>query len=215
MTDMKLRPIYDHVLVEVEREWNQEIKGKHGIVGVTFENEIERGLGAIRTGKVVATPRGLSDSHAVLGIQDTFEVGDKVYFHFNSIDADSRMETDIEKKPNYLVHCGSIFCIVRNGKIIMYASRVLAEPIFDDDVVEDGGIRVKKTKSGIITEINVGHNTKKARLSYIGNPLAHQSPVDVAPGEVIYYTRDADFENEIEGKIYFCMLQEDLLAKEI
>lgn len=212
---MKVRPILDHVLVEVESEWREEIKTKSGVIGVTFENEVERGLGAIRTGKVIATPRGLSKIHSVAAIQERIEEGDIVYFHFNAIDAESRMELDVQKKPFYTVHYSSIFCFVRNGVITMVGSRVLAEPVFDDDVVVDGGIRVKKTKSGIITEINVRHNLKKARLSYMGMPLRGQKPPDVMPGEIIYYAQDADFENEIEGKMYFVMFQEDLLMKEI
>lgn len=212
---MKVRPILDNVLVEVEAEWNQEIKTKSGVIGVTFENEIERGLGAVRTGKVVAIPRGLSKIHSVASIQERIEEGDTVYFHFNAIDAESRMELDVQKKPFYTVHYSSIFCYVRNGLITMVGSRVLAEPVYDDDVTIDGGIRVKKTRSGIITEINVKHNIKKARLVNIGNPLRGNKLPDVKPGEIIYYSQDADFENEIEGKTYFVMYQEDLLMKEI
>lgn len=210
-----VRPIYDHVLVETEAEWKQEIQGKNGIIGVTFENEIERGLGAIRTGKVLALPRGLSNSFNVKGIQETLQVGDTVYFHFNSIDAESRVDLDVREKPSYLVHIGSIFCAVRDGHITMVGGRVLAEAIYDDDVVDDGGIKVKKTKSGIITEINVKHNVKKATLSHIGLPKRGEQTIDVAPGDVIYYAKDADFENEVEGKPFFVFYQEDILMKEV
>ena len=212
---MTVQPIYDHVLVEVEAEWKKEVAGKNGIIGINFENEIERGPGAIRKGVVVAIPRGLSDHHALVGIQDNLEVGDTVYFHFNSIDEESRMEIDVLERPNYLVHLGSVFCFVRHNQIKMYGGRVLAEALYDDDVVDEGGIKVKKTKSGIIAEINVTHNVKKARLAHIGNPLAHQPVLDVAPGEVIYYAKDADFENEIEGQKYFVFYQEDILMKEL
>lgn len=212
---MKLRPIYDHVLVEVEAEYKEEIRTKSGIIGVNFENEIVRGLGAIRTGKVIATPRGFSKHYAVATIQERIEEGDTVYFHFNAVDAESRMETDVEKKPFYNIHYSSIFCYVRGGVITMVGSRVLAEPVYDDDVVLEGGIRVKKSKSGIITEINVKHNVKKARLTHIGNPRRGEKLPDVGPGEIVYYAHDADFENEIEGKQYFVMFQEDLLMKEI
>jgi co-chaperonin GroES (HSP10) len=211
---MKVRPILDHVLVEVESEWKQEIQTKSGVIGVTFENEVERGMGAVRTGKVIATPRGFSKHHLISSIQERIEVGDTIYFHFNAIDAESRMELDVQQKPFYTIHYSSIFCFVRNGVITMVGSRVLAEPVFDDDVVVEGGIRVKKTKTGIITEINVKHNIKKARLVNIGNPLRGQKLPDVGPGEIIYYAKDADFENEIEGKLYFIMYQEDLLMKE-
>jgi co-chaperonin GroES (HSP10) len=122
---------------------------------------------------------------------------------------------NIYEKPLYLIGMDHIFVMVRNGDVIMFGSRILAEPLYDDDVVEDGGIRVRKTKSGIISEINVKHNLKKARLSHIGNPLKNEVKTDAAPGDVIFYDKDADFENEVEGKNYFCMMQEDILMKEV
>src|SRR5690606_1840122 len=104
------RPVYDHVLVEVEAEWKGEIKTKSGVIGVVFENTVVRAVGAVRTGKVVAVPRALSQHFLVRRIQERIEVGDIVYFHFNSIDEDSRMEIDVQEKPLYTVNYTSIFC---------------------------------------------------------------------------------------------------------
>jgi co-chaperonin GroES (HSP10) len=212
---MSIQPVYDKVLVEVESEWKTEHVTKSGVIGIAFENDIDRLAGAVRKGKVVAAPRGISDHYYLSRVQDLPQEGDIIYFHFNAILPDNKIDLNIYEKPLYLIGMDHIFVMVRNGDVIMFGSRILAEPLYDDDVVEDGGIRVRKTKSGIISEINVKHNLKKARLSHIGNPLKNEVKTDAAPGDVIFYDKDADFENEVEGKNYFCMMQEDILMKEV
>jgi co-chaperonin GroES (HSP10) len=213
---MNIQPVYDKVLVEVESEWKSEIKGKHGVTGVVFENDIDRSVGAQRKGKVVAVPRAISKDHYMLKlIKDIILVGDIIYTHFNSILPDTKIELKIAEKPYYLVNMEQIFAIVRDGQIRMYGGRVLAEPIFDSDIDDLGGLKVRKTQAGIISELNVKHNFKKATLTHIGNPLEGERKTDVAAGDVIFYEKDSDFENEIEGKNYFCMMQEDIQMKEV
>ena len=75
-------------------------------------------------------------------------------------------------------------------------------------------IPIKKSKSGIIMEMNVKHNPHKAILRHIGNPLRGHKKPDVAIGDLIYYEKDADFENTIEGREYLCMRQDNLLMIE-
>jgi co-chaperonin GroES (HSP10) len=212
---MNARPVFDNVLVEVDSEWKSEIQGKNGIVGVVFENDLDRSVGAQRRGRVVRTPRKISEHHYLSSIRNIVQEGDVVYFHFNSIVPDTRVQFDLLEKPLYLVNMEGIFVIVRDGKIIMNGDRILCEPLFDEDVVEEDGVKVRKTKSGIITEINVKHDLKKARLAHIGEGFIGKKPVNANVGDVVYYDVDADFENEIEGKKYFCMVQEDLLMKQI
>lgn len=211
---VNIQPVYDKVLVEVESEWKTEHVTKSGAIGIAFENDIDRLSGAIRKGKVVAVPRGISDHYYLKMVQDSPQVGDTLYFHFNAILPDRRIDLDLYSKPLYLIGMDNIFAMVRNGDVIMFGSRILTEPVYDDDVEYDHGIRVRKTKSGIISEINVRHNLKKARLTHIGNPLKNEKQPDIAIGDVIFYDKDADFENEVEGKNYFCMMQEDILMKE-
>jgi co-chaperonin GroES (HSP10) len=213
---VKVQPIYDRVLVEVESEWKEEIRGKNGVIGIVFQDDIDRSVGAQRKGVLRVLPRAMSKNHHLLSrVKDQLQVGDTLYFHFNSVTEDSRFQPTLSDKPLYVIPMDNIFCAVRNGEIIMYGGRVLCEPVFDEDVVEDGGIKVRKTKSGIISEINVGHNVKVARLAHIGNPLANDPQLDVSPGENVFYDVDSDFENEIEGKEFFCMIQEDLLMKKL
>jgi co-chaperonin GroES (HSP10) len=203
------QPIYDNLLVSVEYEWKGEVQGKNGIVGVRWETDIDRGIGAQTRACVVQVPRGIS---SFLQPFEKIEIGDVVYFHFNSISEDSRVQLHPNDQPLYLIHLDNIFCIVRNGKILMYKDRVFCLPVFDEDIETlDNGMKVKKTKSGIITQINVGHNMKEATLSHIGAPLPGEPNLNLDPGTKVFYEKDADFENVIEGTTYFCMIQEDLL----
>lgn len=213
---MKVQPVYDKILVEVESEWKSEVKTKSGIVGIVFENDVDRSVGAIRCGRIVAVPRAISKQHYILkDVKEEVKVNDFAYFHFNAITTDSKVDIKIHGKPYYLVGLEDLFCIVRDGQIIMYASRVLAEPLYDEDLIDVGlWGKARKSSSGIITEIHVGHNHKKARLVHIGNPLNGHKELNVRPGDIIYYDKDADFENEVEGKKYFCMIQEDIQMKE-
>jgi co-chaperonin GroES (HSP10) len=201
---MNLIPVKDRFLVSAPSEWNDEIQGKHGIVGVAAVNNIDRSEGAQRWGIVVAIPLGLSDCFKD---REPIQVGDKLYLHFNAIWEETRVQF-CEEQPLWSIHVEDIFCIVRDGKIIMYGDRVFCEPIYDDDVVVEDNLRVRKSRSGLITEINVGHNLRKARVAHVNRDCAAQV------GEVVIYEKDADFENIVEGKTYFCMCNEDILFRQ-
>lgn len=213
-----IQPLLDSILVEVESEWKGEILTKSGVVGIVFENDIERAVGAQRKGTIVAVPRGVSPTHHYLSqVKIDLKVGDTVYFHFNSITSGSRVDiAEFFNEKYYTVPVDQLFVVVRDGKIMPFGDRVLCEQIIEDDVVTlDDGMKVKMTKSGIITTINVGHDAKRATLVYMGSPLFGANPLDVVAGDIVVYDQDADFENEVEGKKYFCMIVDDLLMKEL
>ena len=148
------------------------------------------------------------------------EVGDKVYFHYTAIDLDSRIEYEDERY--YAVPLEMVWCKVKDGVLTMIGGRVFCEAMeyeYDDiEEIEVGGVKIKvrMSGSGLVTEMNPKtQDINRARLIHIGTPLKNLPEVDVVPGDVIYYAKDADFENLIEGKKYFCMTQEDILAKQI
>ena len=91
----------------------------------------------------------------------------------------------------------------------MIGGRVLCHPI-SEGVTEDG-MRVIKSDSGIITQINVGHDLKKAVIASVGTPMLDRPVLNVNVGDEVWYNKDSDFENEINGVTYFVMTQEDLL----
>lgn len=65
----------------------------------------------------------MSQHFHVRRIKERIEVGVIIYFHFNSIDEDSRMEVDVLEKPLYTVSYTSIFCYIRDGKLPLVGSR--------------------------------------------------------------------------------------------
>lgn len=139
--------------------------------------------------------------------------GDKVYFHYNAINEDALIPGH---KGLWLIDYDTVFCAVREGNIIMIGGRILAESIYDDDIVEidvDGlKQKAKLTPSGLVKEINPAYNMHRARLAHIGSPLIGDDPIPINPGDIFYYIKNGDFKNTIEGKEYFVMMQDEILA---
>lgn len=203
------QPIYDHILVKVEQEKKSVIKhGELELIAAGQEYNPDMRVFAITEGLCVNVPRGMSKGIPYEYIVPEVEIGDIVVLHFNSIDEDSKVETN--KGVFYLVPYEYVFAVIRDSEIVVIGGRVLCLPLYDDAVEEDG-MMVRKTGSGIITEINVKHDFKRAILSHIGTPLKGSKELPVKAGDMIWYPKDADFENEVQGKTYFCMTQEDIL----
>lgn len=208
-----IQPLYNRVLVEADQEWKSQVEGRNGIVGIVYENDVDRSVGAQRMGKVVAVPRGVKDDFSLSKWRGEIRAGDIVFVHFNAISANSRFQVMVKDNPLYVVHLENVFAVLRGDKILMMNGRVLCLPELDPEVKTlDDGMKVKTTASGIITEINVvDYNIKRALLAEIGE---HQEGCDARPGEHVYYAKDADFENEVNGTRYFCMVQDDILMVE-
>ena len=205
----QISPVYNRILVEVDREWNEEIKTESGVIGVCFESEIERLDGAQLKGKVVALPLAVSEN--ILDVNKHLQVGDTVYFHFNEISQDSRID-DVFDRRLYIVMVDQLFLAIRDGEIKMLNDRVLITPMYDSDVDENTNTKIEKTASGIVVSLKreEQHNTKKGVLAHIG-----QTMLKVYPGDVVYYEKDADMEYIIEGTKYLVMTQEDLMMREV
>jgi co-chaperonin GroES (HSP10) len=207
------QPILNHVLVTVESEkvdmihygsLELKVAGTEGLEDVSKY--------AQTMGHVVNVPRGMSNGIPYKYIVPEVQVDDDVVLHYSAIDDTMAIEHNGERL--YLVPYEYIFAAIRNGEIVMIGGRVLCEAIQAEGVVNDDGINVIKSPSGIITAINVPHDAKFATLSHIGTPLKGSPTLSVKIGDVIAYPRDADWENEIMGKKYFCMTQEDILMHE-
>jgi co-chaperonin GroES (HSP10) len=224
-----VRAIVNSVLVKVDWEIKREMQ--YGSLKLAInpiegkQNDSYDPTGHRQTcGVVVSTPLGYDDHFLISRIHKDLVVGDKVYFHYNSIDEDTRIEIDGDTL--YYVPYDMIFCAIRDGEPYMIGGRVLCEPYYDKDLVEiehlGTKIRAKISPSGLVTTVTGwnpdsedGHNLSKAVLAYIGKPLIGDNELPVKKGDVVYYLKNADFENYIEGKKYFVMMQEDLIMKEL
>lgn len=183
---------------------------KHGNITLYVDPLFNPGKRKIISGDVVA----ICDlMHPWSTIVPEVVVGDRVYFHYNAL---AEVNAIPDSDGLWVIEYDFIFCSVRNGKIIPIGGRIFAEPLYDGDIVEVdiGGFttKAKLTESGLVKEINPGHNLRKAKLAHIGTPRIGDDPVPVKTGDVFYYIENGDFKNSIEGKDYFVMFQDEILA---
>jgi co-chaperonin GroES (HSP10) len=204
------KPVFNHLLVRVKSEKANRVKLgalELEIAGIDYNTDAS--AYAQTMGEVLSVPRAMSKGIPYEYIEPEVQIGDEVVLHYNAITEDAEVEYNNEKF--YMVPYEYIFCAFRNGQMIMIGGRVLCEAVYEEGAVEEDGMMVKKSESGIITDINVKHDLKKAFLSQIGTPLKGAPALPVVAGDEVWYPKDADFENTINGKKYFCMVQEDLL----
>lgn len=217
-----LQPIYDNVLIRVESEVNDRLQSGIYIPDGAYDPDkvkpehVGHSRSKRTSGTVVALPMAMYEFR---NIPSEIKVNDTAYFHYNAIGDLSRILLEYSKKPDHVIPYTMIFCVVRDGEIIPIGGRVLCEKVYDGDVEEietEGGKKITalKSKSGIIMDINVKHSPYKARVTHIGTPVLGAPMLHVKPGDIVYYEKDSDFVNEIEGKEYFVMKQENLLMKE-
>lgn len=222
-----ISPVIDNLLIKVEQQTKESYVTKNGlevfldpdlrdteIHSQAFEQIDYR----TTSGTVVALPLGYSSPHYFYDrVVKEIEIGDEVHFHYTAVSQDTRIEYNGQYY--YAVPYEMVWCTVRNNKITMIGGRVFCEEVYPEDVEEievDGHkVRVKMNKFGMVTEMNVGYDTNKAIVKHIGKPLIGDDVIDVKAGDTIYYSVDSDFPNIINGKKYFCMTQEDILAKSI
>jgi co-chaperonin GroES (HSP10) len=208
------QPVFDCLLVKVESEKITKIKGKELELELAGTDGSEDTSKAAQTiGLVVSTPRRLYRGSKIV---PEVKEGDTVFMHFHAITEDSEVDLG-ELGLYYLVPYELVFATVKDGKPDkMIGGRVLCMPVTDDAdaVLDDDGRLVKKTKSGIIYEINIKPSTKWAKLAHIGTPLTGAPNCSVNPNDSVIYAVDADFEVTICDVKFFCMIQEDLLMYE-
>lgn len=207
---MKSNP--NSILVQCKGIYEYMVSSAGGSLQLYVDPLYKEGSHKVTYGTVICIPEIMPANSVIV---PEVKVGDKIYFHYNSLDAEA-MVPDTEGI--FMIPYDMVFCALREGVLIPIAGKVLCKPYFDPDIVEMevGGVmmKCKLTKSGIIKEINVRHNLKQAVLTHIGTPLMDAKVLDVKVGEVVWYALDADFENVIEGETYFVMDQELLLMVE-
>ena len=181
---------------------------KHGSLELALDAVAIGGLNGWRykttVGEVVQVP---DEYLGWVPQRPELKAGDKVYFHFNALGEDSLLpDSDL-----YLVPLDMVFAYVMDGELHAMSGKALCLAEADGENLE--GVGRVKMSGGIITETNVKHNMKMARLALLGSPLLGMEEVDAKAGDLVFYAKDADFENEIEGKKYLVMDQDLILAK--
>lgn len=175
----------------------------------------------------------------VSDIKREVKIGDRIYFHFNTI---MRLGANIVREimePGtskviewwFKVRYDSVLCAVREGKIIPIGSYVLVEP--DMESIEDilipiavmgadgkplrhpDGSPVLQTKDKWLQK-KVAPSAKPLRgwVRHIGSPL-EGDVCELQVGQMIYYRPNADWQNNIEGTDYYLIRQKHIIGRVI
>lgn len=158
-------------------------------------------------------------------IAQDIEAGDRLYFHYNTIDEENKY-TLADGTKIYKVRYDQIICIVKAGVIIPIGSHVLVSMVWDDDVVDIdldnfkipghspvSAVKGKISASGLIEELHDKPKHLEGIVKHIGKALKGEPVLAVVPGDTIIFLPESDWINVIEGKEYFVMKQRDLIAK--
>jgi co-chaperonin GroES (HSP10) len=161
-------------------------------------------------------------------VKQEVKVGDRVYYHFNSL----AMRNCVKEEgthPNriwyFKISYEQIICAVRDGKIIPIASYVLVLPDYEtwDDILHptytnlrdaEGKLIPKPKDQWIQTKVKPEYHFLTAHVKYVGSPLGKDT-CEVQEGQKIWYRRNADWINMIEGVEYFAVRQRHIIGKEV
>lgn len=164
----------------------------------------------------------------VSDVAQDIQIGDRIYFHFNTITMRNCVKEE-GKHPNrtwyFKVSYEQILCAVRDGKIIPTSSYVLVDPDFEswDDILVPTYTELKDAEGNFIPKPKELWIQKKVRpeykyltafVRYVGAPLRGDK-CEIEVGQKIWYRRNADWMNTVEGKDYFAIRQRHIIAKEV
>ncbi len=164
-------------------------------------------------GTVIALPAGVPKNEYGEEIEPELKVGDKVYFHYLSInDETNNIYGNYYKVPYYW-----IFCAVRNNDILPIGSWTFCSTIIEETYngIEVNGKKVdaELSSSGLVVGLKKKPSVKTARLEHIGSPFRGKERLPVSKGDLVVLNKNSNFVNKIEGKEYYTLKQEDILGK--
>lgn len=153
-------------------------------------------------GEVMGVPGSLSNdamnfsNHLLSECEIEIEIGDKAYFYY--VDLNEGNIVEHEGKMYLHIRYDSVICVVRNGDIKTIAGHVLLTPAKKTEIFLLHSIEKKRDLTGIVAV---------APTPYIGEDMEFEK------GDTVHFYQDSEFENDIEGKKYFVMRQEYIIAK--
>ncbi len=129
--------------------------------------------------------------------------GDKIYYHFLSIEEESRIKEGGERV--YKLPYQSAICIVRDGKITAVSGHCLIEAIYPEGAVDIGNnTKGFISKSGIVTQIGVKYTMQEGIVRHACKPFKGDE-IDFKEGDHIIFKKYGDFIVNIEGKDFFVL----------
>lgn len=200
----------DYLLVKVDKQYENEVE----VAGnkLQLDTSFDPNWHVRIYGEIVQLPKcvtlydkqGNVKDEAGIGTLHDVQVGDKVYFHFHTVHEENRIKYLTEQNI-YKLHHKQMFCVVRDGRIIMCNDRVLVQPKMEswDDIKSASGL-ILKSEPEPIPLVGV--------IKHIGKP-APGYQAELQAGDEIYFSRDSEFKNKIEDEEYYVMSQSDIVGK--
>lgn len=214
--DGKYIPVGSVLIVEIESKYKKtekvgELELLLDLPKVTNGEEVffDKRSRIEPRGKVIGIPTVIPIDPEGVSIEPIIQDGDEIYFRYMNIaDETSYLEksiTDFSEKRIIRVPYHDVFAIVRDGKIIPVGDWILGDKYIECEGEElDMGvttIKVKYTASGLVESINDKPSVHKAVVRYCnGNTLKS--------GDIIFSRIGINFENDINGKSYYCFRRE-------
>jgi co-chaperonin GroES (HSP10) len=137
--------------------------------------------------------------------------GDRVYFHYLVLTRKQNYINTIDGMHYYIVPFDQLFCVVQEGEIKMLNGNIFVKPAHDENYVEEDGMWVKYSGS-IISSVDNKPKYLKGKVCYVGE--SGDRTKNLWPNQIIYFTPNSEFENEIEGDTYYKMSHNDVVAYE-
>lgn len=181
-----------HIIIDYPEMVRKE--RKHGTLTIIEDQHTKKEWKYILDGKVIAESKDLPE----------ICIGDTIYFKYIVPENDNRFDGKMK------VPVEDIFCYVREGQIFTCNNFVLTEPYYPsdtEDVEVDGHIIKAKVQSGLVTKIGVKYDKKVTKVMFA------PSDADFVPGDLVVMTAFSDQEYEIEGKWYFPIEVDEIIAK--
>lgn len=135
--------------------------------------------------------------------------GEKVYFHHFVID--EKISKLISRSSNvslteekvYQAYIDQVYCVIRDEKIVMLQDYVFVEPVYEDDSehVTSSGIYLKPEKEVLKEKGIVRHINK------------FSEDLGIKVGQKVIFQKSCDYEMEVEGKKYYRMKNENIVAE--
>jgi len=135
--------------------------------------------------------------------------GEKVYFHhfvcderinkYISVASDEK----ITKEKIYQAYIDQVYCVIRDEDIVMLQDYVFVEPVYEDDsnYITSSGIYLKPEKETLKERGIVRHINK------------FSEDLDIKVGQKVIFQKACNYEMEVEGKTYYRMKNENILAE--
>jgi len=199
------KPLGQFMYIELEKETENTHILSDG-TELWLDTELEKFQHARQYGIVkypTLNPRKQFDD----GIE--LQSGEKVYFHHFVCDErinkliSVASDSNITKEKIYQAYIDQVYCVIRDEKIIMLQDYVFVEPIYEDDsqYVTSSGIYLKAEKEVMKEKGIVRHINK------------FSEDLGIKVGQKVIFQKSCNYEMEVEGKKYYRMRNENIVAE--